>query len=133
MGACRTALALAWDKLSSLDPELAARAGKIKYRSGKFEVLFLADTYIVNGKNKKVLRGKAETGDYISILILHYLTGVRDIPLSGKMLSFKDIPSGRFYFPAFRQRSLQPLLEAFGNHPEHLFKAGKVLDRKSVV
>ncbi len=127
MSTCRTAIALAWDKLAPLDPESVAGAGKIQYRAGRFEVLFLADTYIVDGKNQEVRRDKTKTGDYISILILHYLTGVKDIPLSGKMLSFKDIPAGRFYFPAFRQRSLQPLLEAFGNHPEDLFDAGEAL------
>lgn len=132
MSTCRTAIALAWDKLASLDPESVAKAGKTKYRAGKFEVLFLADTYIVDRKNQEVLRDKTKTGDYLSILILHYLTGVKNIPLSGKMLSFKDIPSGRFYFPAFRQRSLQPLLEVFGNRPEYLFDAGKALEAESI-
>ncbi len=128
MSTCRTAIALAWDKLASLDPESVAKAGKIKYRAGKFEVIFLADTYIVDGKNQEVRRDKIEIGDYHSTLILHYLTGVKDIPLSGKMLSFKDIPSGRFYFPAFRRRSLQALLETFGSHPEYLLDAGKALE-----
>lgn len=128
MNSCRTAITLAWEKISLLNPELAARAGKVEYRKGKFEVPFLGDTYVVDVENKKVLRNETEAGEYVSILILHYLTGAKDIPLSGKTHSFQDLPSGRFYFSAFRRRSLQPLLEVFGNYPQSLFAAGEALD-----
>ncbi|NOX97294.1 MAG: DUF3786 domain-containing protein [Nitrospirae bacterium] len=127
MNTGRTAINLAWNRFSSLNPELVARAGKVKYREDKFEVPFLADTYIIDRENQKVLRDKAEAGDYFSILILHYLIGVKDIPLSGKILSFKNLPSGRFYFSAFRQRSLQPLIETFGKRPGSLLAAGEAL------
>jgi len=49
------------------------------------------------------------------ILILHYLIGVKDIPLANKLLSFKEIPSGEFYYPAFARRSVEPLLKTFIN------------------
>lgn len=132
MSNCRTAITLAWKRISSLDPELVTRAGKVKYREGKFEVPFLADMYIVDVENQKVFRDETKVGDYISVLILHYLTGVKDISLSEKMLSFRDLPSGRFYFPAFRQRSIQPLLETFGDHPETLFAAGETLGAERI-
>jgi hypothetical protein len=47
------------------------------------------------------------------ILILHYLNGVADIPLENKLISFKEIPSGEFYYPAFARRSIEPLLKTF--------------------
>ena len=132
MSTYRTAITLAWDKISSLKPELVAKAGKVEYREGKIEVPFLANTYTVNIDNQKVLRNKTEAGDYISVLILHYLIGVKDMPLSGKMISFKDLPSGRFYFPAFSRQSLPPLLKTFGTHPERLFAAGEALDAERI-
>lgn len=132
MSTCRTAVTLSWDRLSSLEPELVARAGKVEYRESKFEVPFLGDTCIVDVENQKILRDRTEVGDYISVLILHYLIGVKDMPLSGKMLSFKGFPSGRFYFPAFRQRSLQPLLETFGDYPESLFVSGEALGAERI-
>ncbi len=132
MNTGRTAINLAWERFSSLNPELVARAGKVKYREDKFEVPFLADTYIIDRENQTVLRDKAEAGDYFSILILHYLIGVKDIPLSGKILSFKNLPSGRFYFSAFRQRSLQPLIETFGKRPGSLLAAGEALGAEKI-
>jgi len=132
MNTSRTAINLAWDRFSSLNPELVARAGKVKYREDKFEVPFLADTYIIDRENQKVFKNKTEAGDYFSILILHYLSGVKDIPLSGKMLSFKDLPSGLFYFSAFRQRSLQPLIETFGKRPGSLLAAGEALRAEKI-
>lgn len=47
------------------------------------------------------------------ILILHYLNGVKDIPFENKLISFKEIPSGEFYYPAFARRSIEPLLKTF--------------------
>lgn len=132
MGACRKAITLAWERISSLEPELVTRAGKVKYREGKFEVPFLTDIHTVDGENQKVLRDEAEVGDYISVLILHYLTGVKDIPLSGKLLSFRDLPSGRFYFSAFRRQSLQPLLEVFGKHPDSLLATAEALGAEKI-
>jgi hypothetical protein len=47
------------------------------------------------------------------ILILHYLNGVKDIPPANKLISFKEIPSGEFYYSAFARRSIEPLLKTF--------------------
>ena len=58
-----------------------------------------------------------ESGENINlsnqILILHYLNGVKDIPFENKLISFKEIPSGEFYYPAFARRSIEPLLKTF--------------------
>jgi len=50
------------------------------------------------------------------ILILHYLNGVKDIPSENKLISFKEIPSGEFYYPAFVRRSIEPLLKTFSKN-----------------
>lgn len=50
------------------------------------------------------------------ILILHYLNGVKDIPFKNKLISFKEIPSGEFYYPAFARRSTEPLLKIFSKN-----------------
>jgi hypothetical protein len=47
------------------------------------------------------------------ILILHYLNGVKDIALAEKTISFKEVPAGEFYHPAFARRSVKPLLQTF--------------------
>lgn len=61
------------------------------------------------------------------ILILHYLNGVRDVPLEGKYISFMEVPSGSFYYAAFVRRTITPLLRTFGHDPEALIKAAHTL------
>jgi len=48
------------------------------------------------------------------ILILHYLSRVTDRPLSGRTMSFRNMPEGRFYWVPFRSRAVLPLIRAFG-------------------
>ncbi|MBW1678552.1 MAG: DUF3786 domain-containing protein [Deltaproteobacteria bacterium] len=66
------------------------------------------------------------------ILILHYLNGVKDIPVMNENISFKDVPSGEFYYPAFARRSIEPLLQTFGKAPQAFKSAGESLGGKLV-
>ena len=66
------------------------------------------------------------------ILILHYLNGVKDIPLANKLISFKEIPSGEFYYPAFARRSIEPLLKTFSNKHQAFKSIAESLGGKTV-
>jgi hypothetical protein len=66
------------------------------------------------------------------ILILHYLNGVKDIPLENKLISFKEIPSGEFYYPAFARRSIEPLLKTFSTKLQVFKSIAKGLGGKPV-
>jgi hypothetical protein len=61
------------------------------------------------------------------ILLLHYLAGDSSPPLRTELISFKQVPSGGFYFDAFRRRSHDPLARAFGDRPALLHHAGELL------
>jgi len=61
------------------------------------------------------------------ILVLHYLNGVSTKDLTGTLISYKDIPSARFYLDAFNRRVKQPLIQAFGEHPDRLLPIAKEL------
>jgi hypothetical protein len=50
------------------------------------------------------------------VLILHYLTHAQPKPLSGKTISFREVPGGgALYYPAFKRRALDPLIKVFGD------------------
>lgn len=66
------------------------------------------------------------------ILILHYLNGVKDIPYENKLISFKEVSSGEFYYPAFKRRSIEPLLKTFGGKPEVFKKIAEGLGGRTV-
>jgi hypothetical protein len=56
------------------------------------------------------------------ILILHYFTGARGTPATGKSIAYKQLQGGLSYFPAFSQRAIGPLIKNFGRNPELLRK-----------
>ena len=61
------------------------------------------------------------------ILILHYLTLARGVPLSNELITFKELPEGSNYFPTFYLRTIKPLLDHFGVEPHLLVDAAEEL------
>ena len=47
-------------------------------------------------------------------LVLHYILGAQDIPLSGDLITFREIPSGEFYYQPFLNRAQIPFVNTFG-------------------
>ncbi len=54
------------------------------------------------------------------VLLLHYLLHAKGTPLSGRMITFKELPEGTIYFPTFAKRTLNPLAKNFGKSPHRL-------------
>jgi hypothetical protein len=61
------------------------------------------------------------------ILILHYFTGAKGTPPTGKLIAYKQLSGGVSYFPAFSHRAIGPLVKNFGKNPELLRKAAAKL------
>ncbi len=57
------------------------------------------------------------------ILILHYFNQAQGTPATGRLITFKQIPGGVSYYPAFFQRVIAPLVNRFGKNPDLLMKA----------
>jgi hypothetical protein len=54
------------------------------------------------------------------ILILHYLTSAKGVPIANKLIAFKELPEGTSYFPTFSKRAIKPLIDHFGKQPHRL-------------
>ena len=61
------------------------------------------------------------------IMILHYFTGAKGTPATGKSIAYKQLQGGVSYFPAFSQRVIGPLVKNFGRGSELLRKAAAKL------
>jgi hypothetical protein len=57
------------------------------------------------------------------ILILHYLTLAKGVPITNRLIAFKELPEGANYFPTFSKRSIEPLINHFGKQPYLLIDA----------
>ena len=128
------ALNLAWDNLSRLDLKEVAGRSEGDLKDNRLTVDFLKEKFIVDPAKHQVFFNKLEikAKDFIAVLILHYLIGVKDLPLAGEKISFKDLPGGDFYFPAFRQSCLMPLINGFSNRPQALAEQAKYLNGEVV-
>jgi len=61
------------------------------------------------------------------ILILHYFTRAKGTPLSGRMITYKELPDGINYFPVFHKRAIQPVINYFGTEPHRLVDTARML------
>jgi len=61
------------------------------------------------------------------LLILHYLNRAKGSPISGRAITYKELPEGISYITNFTKRAIKPLLNNFGQQPERLPDTAKAL------
>jgi len=71
-------------------------------------------------------KDKVETSEKITLL--HYLISSKGTPLSGKLIDFREVPEGNFYYSTFTSLVHKPFLRTFGEKPELFLKAGESLN-----
>lgn len=122
-------------RLTRSNPELmAARAGVLyDHSAGQFKVPFLGCEYNVSFPGGKVIAtGGENVPSDVWLLLLHYLTGASGVPISGRLISFKELPDGMLYNEPFTGRAVKPLVKIFGQAPEKLVEAAEKLGGRQV-
>ncbi len=66
------------------------------------------------------------------ILILHYFTRAKGTPLSGKMITYKELQEGINYYPTFFKRSIDPIISNFKESPQKLIEVAAALGGRKV-
>lgn len=64
------------------------------------------------------------------ILILHYFTRASGIPLTGKLITYKEVQEGINYYPTFFKRAIDPVLNNFKDEPQKLIDVARGLGGK---
>ncbi len=99
-----------------------------------YNLRVLTDEYKIDLKNKRILSfsSNVEAGEYLSILILHYLTQkLNGIPkLEDEWISFNQLAGSLGYYPTFKKRVINRIVRKFGEHPEAMLNACKNLNAK---
>ena len=127
------ALEKAKQDLRGRDPMMAAALSGAKYEkltasSGRFRLKSWEEEYIIDYPEASVCEKLGqEPSIFIQILILHYLINADGTPSADKWISFRELPGGRGFDPAFQQRASQPLARAFGHDAEGFIKAAEAL------
>ncbi|MDD5127839.1 MAG: DUF3786 domain-containing protein [Dehalococcoidales bacterium] len=94
---------------------------------------FLGQPYRIALSSGEVSRvDNAEIPLREKILLLHYFLQAKGTPLSGSMVTYKELKEGINYFPVFSKRAIKPLVNYFGNDPALLLEtAPKLNGRKA--
>ena len=121
---------LASEQLRSMDiEEICGKTGAQRMDSNKIIIKYLNQPYLITLPDVEIsLRDSEEEVPLKDrILILHYLTLAKGTPATNRLITFKQLPGGASYFPAFSQRAIKPLLNHFGKEPELLTDAAAKL------
>jgi len=90
---------------------------------------YLNRTYLITYPEASLSRQDSEEDVSLTdkILLLHYVTQAKGTPLSGELISFKEISDAAGYFPTFYQRAIKPLVTYFGDSPERLLETAQLI------
>ena len=121
------AFRLAVEKLAEIKDieQQCRRCGARFLKSEKIISLdYLNRTYLIKYPEAEVTF--KDTDEHVTlvdkILLLHYVAQVSGTPLSGQLISFKELSEAVGYFPTFYKRAIKPLVMYFGNEPDKLLE-----------
>jgi hypothetical protein len=121
----QVALDLACERLRNSD--LAERCAKSGGGEGLIKLLFLNQTCGIRTPRMEIgyAGSEEEVPIWAKILIIHYLNRSNGLPLSRQWVTFRQVPGGSSYYPAYVERALNPLVKTFGSNPKLLIDAAR--------
>jgi len=130
----RRTLNMVRQKLSELDPELvAAKRGVVCLREQRaVKGKFINRPFTVAWPECQI---ESEGGAFDlseEILLIHYLLAPQYAPVQGQWITFKELPGGMVYNPAFTKRAITPLIKDFGNNPAKFKLAAALLEAQEL-
>jgi hypothetical protein len=83
---------------------------------------FLNDSYRISLTDGDItyVDNKAEVPAREKILILHYFLRATGTPLTGDLITYKELQEGLNYYPTFFKRAIEPIINNFKDSPEKL-------------
>ena len=137
--AYRLAYKIACEQLAKInDIEQQCRKSSAQYRviDSQTEIIirYLNQSYLIRLPNIEISLVDSVTEIPIrdKLLILHYFTSAKGTPSANKLITFRELPEGKIYFPTFYKRTSKPLLDYFGKEPHLLIAAAERLDGHKV-
>ena len=127
----KNALALAREEWTKQDPRRVAVLSGANYQKEanrvRLQFQFIDRPILVTWPEGLIL-GPEPAQDLPlqeQVLILHYLLKAPGAPLAEQWITFREIPSGEFYYSAFVKRAKEPLVKTFGHQPQLLKELGQ--------
>lgn len=119
------AIDLAREKLRTRDlNDICDKTGAEPYDSTRIRLSYLNEPYLVDIRSGEIKHEEKEEKPQLrdKIIMLHYLVDAKGTPLTGKLLTYAQIEGGRFYFPVFQKRTIDPMIRTFSQDPDSLIR-----------
>lgn len=105
-------------KLTECNAEEVCQNSKAVYDkdTGTYVIRYFDQQYRIRCKDGSVSfeENPAEPTTTEKVLILHYLIHAQPKPLSGRNISFQEVPNGgSIYYSTFKKRAIDPLVKTF--------------------
>lgn len=117
-----------WEALQEADPQEICINAQIRFdaETQAYQLPFLSGKFLCFPHKRSIEAVQPIPLSKLSfefyLVVLHYLLEAKNLPLSAKWISEKDIPGGQLFFRGPHKFPVEPLLELFGDRPE-VFKA----------
>jgi hypothetical protein len=95
------AISKAWEDILPCDfLEISRNSGvPFDIEDSKFNMAFLGEEYLISPLQKTVKTPEGQdVYSFLSVLLLHYLANARDLELTEKLLSFRELEGGDVYY-----------------------------------
>jgi hypothetical protein len=107
-------------------PSQCEKSGARCLPGGKsLSLLHLGRTYQISIPDGEVALADAAEAVPLrdKILVLHYFLHASGAPLTGKMITYKELHDGLNYYPTFHKRAIEPVVNRFKDAPGKLLEA----------
>jgi len=126
---------LLWDDLAGRPPEEAAGATGADWAKGRFFLPVFGRRYSIDPESRRIegVSFPEERVDYnTGVVLVTHLARARDVLPAGRMVSFKELPSGETFFSGPHALPMGPIIKRFGNDFESLVRRARELGGKEV-
>ena len=135
LNAYMEAFEIACTNLKKKNPdEVAENTGAIfDLKNYCFNLKYLNNNYSISFSTGDVINldSKEQVAITVKILILHYLIKAYKNPISGNLISFREISEGgSIYYNTFQKRAIIPLVTTFSKDSNKFYTACEKLDGK---
>lgn len=115
--------------LAAGDPEAMSRCSGCLFDvdSSTFAVPLLDHPFTVSYPDGKVKYSDSDLEPYfiLQIVMINYLSRADGTPLTYRYIPYRDLDGGSVFDAAFYSMAINPLVKAFGSHPERLPDAAR--------
>lgn len=126
------ALGLGWEGLAGKDLATQANLAGGVLQKGTVGLRVFGRDCIIDPACKCISMDGRPVKELGAIIILHYLANATVAQPTGKTLSYRQMPGGNVYYPAFKTRVIDNIGTVFHQNPMLLIASAKLLGAKKL-